>query len=30
MADHVFHLKNGQIVGEEYIKNPKDIEEIEW
>ncbi len=30
MADHVLHLKNGQIVGEEYNEFPKDISEIEW
>lgn len=30
MADHVLHIKNGTIVGEEFIDNPKPIEEIEW
>ncbi len=30
MADHVLHIKNGTIVGEEFIDNPTPIEEIEW
>lgn len=30
MADHVLHIKNGTIVGEEFNKNPIPIEEIEW
>lgn len=30
MADHVLHIKNGTIVGEEFNDNPKPIEEIEW
>ncbi len=30
MADHVLHIKNGKIVGEEYQENPTPIEEIEW
>ena len=30
MADHVLHIKNGQIVGEEFNDNPTPIEDIEW
>lgn len=30
MADHVIHLKNGEVVSEEYNKNPTPIEEIDW
>ena len=30
MADHVLHIKNGTIVGEEFNENPIPIEEIEW
>lgn len=30
MADHVLHIKNGTIVGEEFNKNPVPIENIEW
>ena len=30
MADHVLHIKNGTIVGEEFIDTPTPIEEIEW
>ena len=30
MADHVLHIKNGMIVGEEFNDNPTPIEDIEW
>ena len=30
MADHLIHIKNGQIVGDEKNPSPKNIEEIEW
>ena len=30
MADHVLHIKNGTIVGEEFNKHPVPIEDIEW
>lgn len=30
MADHVLHLKNGEIIQEEYNEHPLPIEEIEW
>lgn len=30
MADHVIEMKSGKIVRDEYNKNPKSIDEIEW
>lgn len=30
MADHVIHLKNGEVVGQEYNDNPTPIEKIDW
>ncbi len=30
MADHVIHLRNGEVVAEEYNEHPTPIEEIEW
>lgn len=30
MADKVVHIKNGTVVSQEIIENPKDIAEIEW
>lgn len=30
MADHVLHIKNGTIDGEEFNTNPEPIESIEW
>ncbi len=30
MADHVIHLKNGQVIQEEFNKHPKPISEIDW
>ncbi len=30
MADHVIEMKSGKIIRDEYNKNPKSIDEIEW
>ena len=30
MADHVIHLKNGEVIEEEFNDNPTPISEIDW
>lgn len=30
MADHVIHLRNGEVIAEEYNEFPKPISEIDW